>query len=87
MRAASKDFAVDDKEVHAAMWLPWRSLLDAWVRAGRPTTEKNVPLTGVRELPADKTKVGKNLLKWLDLYRSGRGFACKLDGDELKIGV
>jgi 8-oxo-dGTP pyrophosphatase MutT (NUDIX family) len=87
VRAASKDFKVDDKEIAEAMWLPWRELLDEWTAAGKPTADKVVTLKHPT-LPQGRALVSKNMLKWLDLYRSGKGMPCKLDGKgEVKIGA
>lgn len=87
VRAVSREFKVDEKEISHAMWLPWKELLDEWAAAGKPAKDKVVALTHPK-LPQGKALVSKNMLKWLDLYREGKGMPCKLDGKgEVKIGA
>ena len=87
VKASSEHFEVDQKEIHAAMWVPWAALLDEWIDAGRPGDKKNIALSAAM-LPADKTCVSKNLLRWLETYRSNKGMRCKVTpGKECKIGV
>ena len=87
VRAASAQFKVDDKEISAAMWLPWKELLQVWEGKGKPTKDKVVALTHPA-LPQGKGLISKNMLKWLDMYKAGKGMPCKLDGKgEVKIGA
>ena len=86
VRATSLQFQADEKEISTAMWLPWNELLDEWRAAGKPTREKNVPLTHAA-LPRDKKLVSRNLLTWLDHYSQGRGMACTVSSSEVKIGM
>jgi len=87
VRAASSQFKVDNKEISAAMWLPWKELLEEWTAKGKPASDKVVALTHP-VLPQGKALVSKNMLKWLDMYRAGKGMPCKLDGKgEVKIGA
>jgi 8-oxo-dGTP pyrophosphatase MutT (NUDIX family) len=86
VRAASKAFKVDAKEIHAAAWLPWRDIHGSWTTAGKPTNDRNLPIA-LPSLPEGKRLVGKSLLKALDLFKAGKGLKCKLEGSEVKIGV
>ena len=87
VRAASSQFKVDDKEISLAMWLPWKELLKEWEGKGKPMDDRVVALTHP-VLPQGKGLVSKNMLKWLDMYRAGKGMQCKLDGKgEVKIGA
>lgn len=87
VRAASSDFKIDNKEIAEAMWLPWKALLDEWVEAGKPKTDRFVPLKHA-SLPQNRGVVSKKMLQWLDMYHNGKGMTCKLDGKgELTIGV
>ena len=66
VRVASDDFAVDNKEISEARWLPWRVLLADWVAAGRPSDKKNVAVRS-EALPEDKKEVSPMLRSCLKL--------------------
>ena len=78
--------AFTPSQIQAAQWLPWEALHAEWVAAGKPVKEKNMPLTH-SSLPEGKRLVSRNILKWLDQMKAGKGMPCKLDGCEVKIGV
>ena len=92
VRAVSAQFKIDEKEIVAAQWLPWKELLEEWVQAGRPTEGRTVMLKH-KALPEGRKLVSKNLLKWLELYKAGKGMKCKLEdigspkGGKVTIGV
>jgi len=86
VRAASDHFEIDNKEIHDARWMPWRTLLDAWIAAGKPAADRNVELSS-SVLPEGKKLVGRNLLRWLEVYKTDKGMTCKITpGKECKIG-
>ena len=45
------------------MWMDWKALLEEWVAAGKPVTERNVEMKSAM-LPEGKKLVSRNLLKW-----------------------
>jgi len=86
VRAACDNYTVDQKEIDIAMWLPWQELVDAWEAEGKPTHAKNIPLA-VAALPNERKMVSRNLLTWLDTYRSGRGLVCDITDNEVRFGT
>jgi 8-oxo-dGTP pyrophosphatase MutT (NUDIX family) len=80
VRCADEHIKVDGVEINEARWLPWRTILDAWRRMGRPSGDKRVPMPDLsaivgQQLPEGRVDVLLNVLQWLETYERGMGFA------------
>ena len=101
LRAASRDFTVDELEIvttdgeAAAMWVPWRPLLEYWRIRGGPTNGKlNVDADEhlSKLLPPKRREVANNILVSLEIFSEGRALQMvkQLEKDQtvmLRIGA
>jgi len=78
VRLQSEEFEPDCKEIHEARWFEWRSLLNAWIHAGRPGGRKFETDLGLARKTDSEPNAERNILQvsmlmWLDAFASGHG--------------
>jgi len=84
-RCASEYFKPDGVEIKEAHWMPWRKILAAWNKAGRPTDQKKfliadfASVVGMPQLAAEQNVVLLNVLQWLSTFEEGKGFEMTSD--------
>ena len=80
LRATSRSFQLDEHEIHEAIWVPWRPLLELWRISGGPCTGKltidPAQQQDTRLVPlferADRREVANNILNALEIFAEGR---------------
>lgn len=90
----SEAFQADNKEISEAQWFVWAEIMAQWDAQGQPGGKKvkSLELGQPRADPAkvaagarddgERNVMGGNVLKWLDVHRSDRGFQVKTSTEE-----